>query len=448
MTSKDYSDPEVVEEVIEKARELIGRLGSKSIHKSDIEEVAKILSNALENSTKDHAAYKKYNSIKKDLIRIYPDLDKWMEKKPSLEDNVDYHVDFIQPNFLVDDNWINTLARIFPINDFNKKRLLDLLKFCVDHPIIFGFQFEPESLLLGIFQGLEIERNYAGDWQESIFKKYFEKSMDFNGPVYREFKNSKIVLPVIPPRAEPKIYSHYDPQNPQAKFYGTLFQDLPYKKEIINKYLISIPMWDQTFDVNFEFSNRLITKVKEIKKLLQRKEMNQLEIESIRLKMENVYIDDENFQRFLDRADDEYFIGETTYSTSVEHFHLDYPKFPFDKRKWITFYELGTEKIKLNKFKWSGTEFKIDESIETVDDFIVCKEIEVDFSAIITICTQLDGKRPYGGSNTKAMEGYMEITAKGEINFVLITGYHTVLNELIGRCENASIDDFLSIFDE
>jgi len=132
MTTKDYSDPKTVQEIIDKVRDLQDSFDKHS-NLDHLEEVIKILGEAIENTSEEEASQKKYLNERNRLVDRYPYVQSWLseDRNPYIqswlsEDGYDYQLDIKGQLATRDDSDAKTVQEIRnALKQYNPHKLVD-----------------------------------------------------------------------------------------------------------------------------------------------------------------------------------------------------------------------------------------------------------------------------------------------------------------------------------
>jgi len=285
MTTKDYTDPKTMQEIIEKCRSLQEEFNSE-INLDYLEKALEILDKAIENTPEDDPSREKYIYERNRLYNRYPDVERWLSGP-----RCDYQLD-IKYEYAYDNEEQEELHRYIIIkhkNNFNVKREKDSQAFIEKHREIFQNQFD--YALVG-FQGNRYEQmEYQTDhWQDwvSIFLSKQEYPKIFPCDESFEIFNAPpldgdhiVYLPIKP-------NSSGDSGKKQGKG----------KDSFNNCFLLPLYKKDGAEDTDrpnalLEFSSILLNDIAKIGQLNDRHEVKDLDIKSFHFIGNKIYISEE-----------------------------------------------------------------------------------------------------------------------------------------------------------
>ncbi|MBW6475327.1 MAG: hypothetical protein K0B14_19525 [Anaerolineaceae bacterium] len=291
MTTKDYSDPKTVEEIIEQCRWLQEDFNSE-INLDYLEKAIEMLDNAIENSPEDDPSREKYIYERNRLYNRYPDLDEWLsEPRYDYQLDIRYNYEWFNEN----NEYLDREIIIKYLSEENRKREKDMQEFFDKHKEIFVDQFDYALV------GFEGER-YSQVFDEKMrSQNWIGIFLDSQGYPDMAFDETFIIRNAPPLDADSKIYLPVKPNTLDKKTHK--FPDQKDKNRDCSSIMpIDVDLWDfegeqDTSKGYFEFTSQLINKIVFVSNLLNTKDINDLDINSFHFLIDLLHLNEDVYEK-------------------------------------------------------------------------------------------------------------------------------------------------------
>jgi hypothetical protein len=299
MTNRNYSDPKTMEKIIKKCRELQEEFNSE-INLDYLEEALAILEKAIENTSEEDPGWEKYVNERNRLYNRYPDIERWLS-----EPRNDYQID-VKPIVSVEnENREDLDLNIFikNLNEFNRRKKLELQEFFNKHKNIFIKQFDyamvgfEGTLYCEIFPP-KFEFYNEDSWVSIFLRKFLH---------YRFSYDESFKIYNAPPLVGPRTNKVYIPVRPN--FFDEDPNNFPIliTNNINHAYMMPIDIIVENFgysdsgqDISrgfFEFSSQLINQISSLHTLIQKIDLNELDIKSFHFLVDYLHINNKIYEK-------------------------------------------------------------------------------------------------------------------------------------------------------
>lgn len=291
MPSNDYSGPRIVQLIIDQTQDLQDQFNVE-ITLDYLEKALEILDKAIENTPEDDPSRDIFIDERNQLYNRYPDLEKWLSGP-----GYDYQLDIKYIYSCLNENHerLDRYIIIKALNEFNRKREKDIQDFLDSHKEIFTNQFDYA------LAGVEGSRDHQFFPEQDHWQKWvgiFLNSQGYpkwandesftikNAPALDE--DRKIYLPVRP------NIKNKDPHKFQEQ------KDNNGDCSCLMPINVRVWCWDDDAEDSrgyFEFSSQLIRKIASLNKLIQTKDIKNLDIKSFHFLIDHLCINGDVYEK-------------------------------------------------------------------------------------------------------------------------------------------------------
>jgi len=288
MTTKDYSDPKTIQEIIEQCREQQDEFDSE-INLDYLEKALEILDKAIENTPEVDTNREKYIYERNRLYNRYPDLEKWLSG-PENDYQLDTKYKYLEWAYGSDD-YFERVDRNIIIRYKNQERESGIQKFFEKHKEIFTDQFY--YALVG-FKGEVYYQDYGHQFYQQNWLGIFLNTQEY--PKWAD--DETFIFENAPPlNLQKKLYLAVEPE-----FFENETKINKNKNEENQSCFLSFRnklAEDETHAGFFELSTQLLNKISSLRKLLGTEVTNELDIRSFHFLVDNLYITNEVYENFI-----------------------------------------------------------------------------------------------------------------------------------------------------